>query len=175
MSPTLRPTPRTVEDPVTRNVREIAQLENQRAESLTRREHIALEVSRLAGSLWFGIAQLTTLLSWILWNSRGPMRWRFDPFPFGIMTMVVSIESVLLASFVLMAQNRQGREAERRNHLALQISVLAEQEMTAVLRQVDAIARRVGAARVDEQEQMMADTELSEILRHIDEQMPGQS
>ena len=57
----------------------------------------------------------------------------FDTFPFGILTLIVSAEGVLLAIFVLVSQNRMSRQANQRAHLNLQIGLLAEQETTKLL------------------------------------------
>ena len=58
----------------------------------------------------------------------------FDPFPFPFLTMTVSLEAIFLALFVLSSQNRLARQADKRAHLDLQIDLLAEREMTAVLK-----------------------------------------
>ena len=58
----------------------------------------------------------------------------FDPFPFPFLTMTVSLEAIFLALFVLASQNRLARQSDMRAHLNLQIDLLAEREMTAVLR-----------------------------------------
>ena len=67
----------------------------------------------------------------------------FDPFPFPFLTMTVSPEAIFLALFVLASQNRLARQADRRSHLDLQIDLLAEQEMTAVLRLLRDIAEHL--------------------------------
>ena len=70
----------------------------------------------------------------MIWNSFAPSPWRFDPYPYGLLTMFVSMEGVILAVFVLITQNRMSQQSDRRDHLDLQIDLLAEQEMTMVLR-----------------------------------------
>src|SRR5262245_8772800 len=57
----------------------------------------------------------------------------FDPFPFPLLTTIVSLEAIFLALFVLASQNRLSRQTDKREHLDLQIDLLAEREMTAVL------------------------------------------
>src|SRR5664279_6608166 len=57
----------------------------------------------------------------------------FDPFPFGILALVVSSESVFLTIFVLISQSRLSRQSERRSHLDLQVGMLSEQELTTIL------------------------------------------
>ena len=54
----------------------------------------------------------------------------FDPFPFPLLTMTVSLEAIFLSLFVLASQNRLSRQADKRAHLDLQIDLLAEREMT---------------------------------------------
>jgi uncharacterized membrane protein len=71
---------------------------------------------------------------------------RFDPFPFNLLTLVVSLEAIVLTGFVLMSQNRMTQLADRRTHLDLQVNLLAEQELTAILRVVCLVAEKHGIA-----------------------------
>lgn len=83
---------------------------------------------------------------WILVNVGAiPGVPRFDPFPFPFLTMTVSLEAIFLALFVLASQNRLARQSDRRAHLDLQVDLLAEREMTAVLRLLQDIATHLGA------------------------------
>ena len=86
--------------------------------------------------LWFG--------GWMTVNAgviRGVRP--FDRFPFPFLTMTVSLEAIFLALFVLASQNRLARQADKRSHLDLQIDLLAEREMTAVLQLLQDIARHL--------------------------------
>jgi Protein of unknown function (DUF1003) len=74
---------------------------------------------------------------------RDPRLRPFDPFPFPFLTMTVSLEAIFLALFVLASQNRLARQADKRSHLDLQINLLAEREMTAVLQLLQDIARHL--------------------------------
>ena len=67
----------------------------------------------------------------------------FDPFPFPLLTMTLSLEAIFLAWFVLASQNRLARQSDKRSHLNLQIDLLAEREMTAVLQLLQDIARHL--------------------------------
>jgi uncharacterized membrane protein len=67
----------------------------------------------------------------------------FDPFPFPFLTMTVSLEAIFLALFVLASQNRLARQSDKRSHLDLQVDLLAEREMTAVLQLLQDIARHL--------------------------------
>jgi uncharacterized membrane protein len=86
--------------------------------------------------LWFGI--------WILINLGYFGIKPFDPYPFGLLTMIVSLEAIFLATFVLISQNRLSAEAERRADLDLQIGLLAEHELTRVLKMLDEIQDKMG-------------------------------
>src|SRR5690348_14814971 len=82
--------------------------------------------SMLAHAIWFGL--------WIAINTKLlPLVEPFDPFPFQLLTMIVSLEAIFLALFVLASQNRLGKQSDLRANLDLQIDLLVEREMTAVL------------------------------------------
>ena len=82
------------------------------------------------------------------WTTSAGSAWRiFDPYPFGLLTMVVSLEAIFLATFVLLSQNRQAEAVEQRADLDLQINLLAEHEITRILTLVDAIADHSGWKR----------------------------
>jgi uncharacterized membrane protein len=80
------------------------------------------------------LLQILLVLAWGVINlNLIPSVKPFDPFPFGILALVISSESVVLTIFVPISQNRMTRQAERRSHLDLQVSMLAEQELTTML------------------------------------------
>jgi uncharacterized membrane protein len=109
-------------------------------------EHLSDQITRLiAGgpSLVFHLVWFTV---WILVNvSAIPGIPAFDPFPFQLLTMTVSLEAIFLSLFVLSSQNRMTHEADKRANLDLQINLLAEREMTAVLRLLQDIAHHLDA------------------------------
>jgi uncharacterized membrane protein len=53
----------------------------------------------------------------------------FDPFPFGLLTLIVSLEAIFLSTFVMLSQNRQGKQADLRAELDYEINVKAEKEI----------------------------------------------
>jgi len=92
--------------------------------------------SMLAHVVWFAL--------WILINTNLiPGITAFDPFPFELLTMTVSLEAIFLALFVLASQNRLGKQADLRANLDLQIDLLVEREMTAVLQLLRDIAKHL--------------------------------
>ncbi|MEX2179628.1 MAG: DUF1003 domain-containing protein [Gemmatimonadaceae bacterium] len=104
-------------------------------------------------ALWFAI--------WIPWNMGAFGLRPFDPFPFGLLTMVVSLEAIILAIFVLMAQKREAAIAELREELSLQVSLRLEQEVTKTLQLVAGLYTRLG-------HKVAEDPELQEMLKPLD-------
>jgi uncharacterized membrane protein len=68
----------------------------------------------------------------------------FDPFPFGFLTMVVSLEAIALAIIVLMSQNRAAKIADLREEVDLEIDRMAEAELTKLLQIVSRLAEKQG-------------------------------
>jgi uncharacterized membrane protein len=92
----------------------------------------------LAHVIWF--------ITWITINRGGLLPVTpFDPFPFPFLTMMVALEAIFLALFVLASQNALSRQADKRSHLNLQIDMLAEREMTAVVQLLQDIASHLNA------------------------------
>src|SRR5205085_1296848 len=80
---------------------------------------------------------------WILLNIGFEGMKPFDPFPYGLLTTIVSLEAIFLSTFVLVSQNRQAAIAEQRAELDLQINLLTEYELTRVLLLVDSLAEKM--------------------------------
>ena len=68
-------------------------------------------ISDFAGSLAFIGLHILWFVCWALWNAWARAPWRFDPYPHGLLTFIVSLEGVLIATFVLIAQNRMTSKA----------------------------------------------------------------
>ena len=106
-----------------------------------REERAAGQITKFSGSMLFVYLHVIWFTIWIVLNVT---RWRFDPFPFGLLTLVVSLEAIVLTGFVLRAQSRMTMQADRRAELDLQINLLAEQELTAILRVLCAVGEKNG-------------------------------
>jgi uncharacterized membrane protein len=115
--------------------------------------------------LWFG--GWVTINVGMIHNIRP-----FDPFPFPFLTMTVSLEAIFLALFVLASQNRLSRQADKRSHLDLQIDLLAEQEMTAVLQLLQDISRHLNVRTTLTPEQLkdlMKKTDVRRLTNRMEE------
>src|SRR5580658_1256980 len=139
----------------------IAKQEQAFLEKRTLSERAGDRVAGFAGSLVFVMIHVLLVLAWILVNDQGVRGIpRFDPFPFSLLGMIVAVEAVVLSSFILMRQNRMAKHAERRDHLNLQVDLLAEKEVTKLLQMVGAMCAHMGLKRLVE------DKELSELSQH---------
>jgi uncharacterized membrane protein len=124
-------------------------------------ERFVDRLNELASSTWFLVAHVIWFAVWIVLNS-GVFHFRpFDPFPFGLMTLVVSLEAIFLSIFVLMAQQRESAIAELREELGLQVSLRVEQEVTKTLQLVAGLYTRLGHRVSD-------DPELHHMLQPLD-------
>ena len=83
----------------------------------------------------------------------------FDPFPFGLLTMVVSLEAIFLAIIVLISQNRAAKIAELREEVALQINSIAETEVSKTIMMLGLLLKKNGI--------QLDDPEIAEMVRPI--------
>jgi uncharacterized membrane protein len=166
--------PASAQEEVARNVRRIAQLVDERRRQLSWSDRVSLRAISVAGTVWFVLAHVAAFAAWAAWNSLGPVGWRVDPYPFGLLTMAVSLEGVLLAAFVLVTQRRLSIDVDRRDHLHLQVAILAERESTLILQTVRGLAERLGIEAPASAEPLAVDTDLRALLREIERQFPGE-
>ena len=155
-----------------KNVQAVMELERA---SLDNRSYIARLtdlVSGVASSPTFIVAHLVWFVLWIGGNTLGGLR--FDRYPFNLLTLAVSLEAIVLTGFVLMAQARMTQQADKRAHLDLQVNLLAEQELTAILRVQCLMAERAGIdiERIDPRIQALRNrTNVQQLADAIDSEM----
>jgi uncharacterized membrane protein len=159
------------QNPAVRNVDEISKLEREEVAELPRGERISIALTNAAGTWVSALAHLVVFGGWMSWNTVAPRDLRFDPFPFSLLTMIVSMEGVILAVFVLITQNRMSAQSDRRDHLDLQVDLLAEQEMTMVLRMLNRICDHLGVApdarEHEETQRLMEQTNVYELMEEL--------
>ena len=142
------------DDPtIERNVRLIAELEEKALADRSPGEKLGDAASRVIGSMPFVVFHFLWFTAWILLNLGAvPGIEPFDEFPFGLLTLVVSLEAIFLSLFLLISQNRMTRQADKRAHLDLQINLLAEAETTKILRLLEQIGDKVGVPKEEQPE-----------------------
>jgi uncharacterized membrane protein len=134
-------------------------------------ERLGDVTATIVGSLLFVAAHLLLFLFWILVNTlHVPQIPQFDPAPFSLLGTIVAMEAILLASLILMRQSRLSRRADEREHLMLQILLLTEKEVTAVISMNQQIATKVGLSDMKnnkEIEQLGRNTSIDEVAQDI--------
>jgi CRP/FNR family cyclic AMP-dependent transcriptional regulator len=113
-------------------------------------EKAADVIAEFSGSITFLILNAVWFFGWIVWNLM-PRVSHFDPYPFGFLTMVVSLEAIFLSIFVLVSQNRQAEKDRLRADSEYEVNLKAELEITQLLEKVDFLTEEV-LARVPRRE-----------------------
>jgi uncharacterized membrane protein len=162
-------------DPAERNIRAVARVEEATLSSRSIAARMSDAITAFAGSasslvfhlLWFGL--------WLLVNT-GLTPWKpFDPFPFSLLTSVVSLEAIFLTLFVLASQNRLTQEADKRAHLDLQVNLLAEQEMTVVLHMLKELCEHFGLTATSRSEafrNLLKPTDVGDLAERVERNLP---
>jgi uncharacterized membrane protein len=127
----------------------------------TRLERFVDAMNEAASSTWCLVIHVVGFSFWLLWNTGRLGITPVDPYPFGLMTTIVSLEAIFLTIFVLMAQKREAAIAELREELGLQVSLRVEQEVTKTLQLVAGLYTRLGYRVGD-------DPELHHMLQPLD-------
>jgi uncharacterized membrane protein len=165
------PDSQSAEHPVVHNVQLIAELERNALEGRTPFDRVTAAVTRVAGSATFIAVHALWFAVWIALNVT---RYAFDTYPFNLLNLLVALEAVLLTSVVLMTQNHMARLAERRAHLDLQVNVLAEQELTAMLHMLHGLCTHAGVKvtiRDERVQQLLTETDIQKIAVALDREL----
>src|SRR5437868_5456237 len=115
-------------------------------------EVLADRMIGFASSTPFLVVHAFIFIAWILWNVPGVPLPRFDPYPYGMLTTIVSLEAIFLSIFVLMTQSRESRIGELREELTLQVNLRMEEEITKTLHLVAGLYARLGLKMADDPE-----------------------
>ena len=135
---------------------------------------IAESLTTFFGTLTFLILNLIFFLGWLLINTgkidRIPA---LDPFPFPLLTTIVSLEAIFLTIIVLMSQNRQNRTSTIRDELQLQVVLIAEKEITKTLKLMRLILKKqdIDIKNDMELEEMLKEIDASYIERKLEEEI----
>ena len=160
--------------PEDRSIDEVARLERSAQESRSAVDRVATAITRKAGT---GVAIMVHGVWFLIWigvNIGALGIEPFDPFPFSLLTSIVSLEAIFLTLFVLISQNRMSREADKRAALDLQINVLAEKEDTMILRILHDISLHLGLKGPASEElgELLKETRLEEVSRKLEQALP---
>jgi uncharacterized membrane protein len=124
----------------------------QHASNRSPMEVLADRMIGFASSTPFLVVHGLIFIGWILWNVPGIGLPKFDPYPYGMLTTIVSLEAIFLSIFVLMTQSRESRIGELREELTLQVNLRMEEEITKTLHLVAGLYARLGLKMADDPE-----------------------
>ena len=136
-------------------------------------ERAADALTRAAASTPFLVFHVVWFAGWILANTGALGIRPFDPFPFGLLTLIVSLEAIFLSICVLMAQSRESTVAELREEVSLQVVLRMEEEVTKTLQLVAGLYTRLGHQVGDDPElrEMLGPLDADEIERDLVDQI----
>jgi uncharacterized membrane protein len=136
-------------------------------------EILADRLTRIASSTPFLVGHVAWFAFWIAANLGIFRSHPFDPFPFGLLTMVVSLEAIFLSIFVLMVQGRESEIAELREEITLQVNLRMEEEVTKTLQLVAGLYQRLGFSLGDDPDlrAMIQPLDADQIERDLVEQI----
>ena len=135
-----------------------------KAQHASNRSKMEIWADRLIGfasSTPFLAVHALIFVLWILWNTPVFGTAQFDPYPYGMLTTIVSLEAIFLSIFVLMTQSRESKIGELREELTLQVNLRMEEEITKTLHLVAGLYARLGLKMAD-------DPELKAMLEPLD-------
>jgi uncharacterized membrane protein len=136
-------------------------------------DKFAVFLINILGSITFLLICMLIFALWICWNLNffHPLK-PFDPFPFPILEMAVSLFAIILSVSVLINQNRQGRMDKIQQQVEFEVNVRAEGEVTRILNMVHEIHQKLGInTKADKElEEMKAPTDIKQIHHCLDEE-----
>ena len=171
------PSDQVARNPTQFNIAAIAKLEEEALNRRTRTERDSDAIVKFIGSVKFLVLHGILVSVWVILNLNLLPVKPFDPFPFGILALIVASESVFLTICVLISQNRMARQAERRSHLDLQVGMLAEQELTTMLQMLQKLCQHAGVDVKSANLQVQGfseNTDVGKLASELEEKLPGQ-
>lgn len=172
--------PKAKSEPVLHHVHEhIELIARHEQDFMARRslgERIADRVANVVGSLAYVAAHAVLFCLWIVLNvAPGPHH--FDPFPFPLADTILAFEAILVASFILMRQSRMSRRSDERDQLMLQILLLTERELTALVGMERQVAKHVGLKTIEGEQEISLfskQTSIDEVASIIQESLSSE-
>jgi uncharacterized membrane protein len=163
-------------NPTQYNIDAIAKLEHDAFNRRTPTERVSDVITKVVGNVGFLLAELVLIAGWSLVNLHIiPGVKAFDPFPFGVLALVVSSQSVFLTIFVLISQGRMSRQAQKRSHLDLQVGMLSEQELTTILQMMHKLCQHMGVdvdSAKQEVQSFSRTTDVDKLASELEDKLP---
>ena len=154
---------------IDRNIRTLVRLRLRAERARSLQDRAADVLTAFSGRMLFVYLHIVWFVAWFVLNTGVFGLRPFDPFPYGLLTLIVSLEGIFLSTFLLISQNRMAEVSERRADLDLQINLLAEHELTRALQLLDAIREKLGIESPDaELAELEMETRPEDVLGEIE-------
>lgn len=153
------------------------QVRQQAKRRMTAHQRLADRITRVIGTMGFIFSQAIFITLWLAINLGIVHGIRpFDPFPFSLFSALTTVESIFLATFVLISQNRMRDRDDRRDELDLQINLLTQHEVTRLIDLVDRMADRLGVESKDGKalDELKQEVPPEKVLRVIERELEGE-
>ncbi|MGH7204011.1 MAG: DUF1003 domain-containing protein [Candidatus Levyibacteriota bacterium] len=152
------------------NVEELIALEQRDRIDMSMSDRIASIITSFSGSMLYVFLHVVWFGVWIIWNMGFFKLKPFDPFPFSLLTMMVSLEAIFLSAFVLISQNRQALQADKRAKVDMEINMIAERENTKLIEMIAEIHQHLKIQSKDKAEikQLKKVTNVNKLAQQID-------
>ena len=131
------------------------------------------KITEYAGTVSFFLLHVFWFAIWVLANTGyfGP-KYAFDPYPFGLLTMIVSLEAIFLSTFILMSQNVASKKSEMRAEHEYQVNLETEKNVAEILAMVKEV-RKENEFKHEHIEEIKEAVE--DISEHIDEHIDAEN
>ncbi len=169
MKPGTPPSATAAPSTAIQNIHAVAELEQEFLRHRTLVDRISDAIASFVGSMPFVVIHMVWFAGWVLLNFRLlPGMKAFDPYPYQLLCMLVSLEGVLLSTFVLIKQNRMSVRADHRSHLDLQVNLLSEKEVTKLMQMSRLICKKleIREAEADAEVQELSEATAVDSLAH---------
>lgn len=149
------------------NIETVIRVEEEEERRATVMERVSHLIGSFVGTVYFVAVQCVFMVIWIVANNSNSVS--FDRFPYPLLSLILCGEAVILSSFVLIRQNHTDLIANRRNHLDLQINLLAEKEVTKILQLVYALNKhlKVPGDKINQDMELAEETPVDELAKEL--------
>jgi len=156
------------------NIESVLRLEKEVKNSRSVMMRVVDSITAFCGSFAFVWIHIVWFAVWISFDQMFSAK--IDPYPFQLLTLVVSLEAILLSTFILISQNRDSQLAERRNHLILQLALLSEQENTKMLKMLESQQKHFGLVDIGDPsiQALEVATSPANLVKQIDSALNGE-
>jgi uncharacterized membrane protein len=157
-----------------KNIQAVARLERDAKANRSLAACVSDTITTWAGNEWAVAIHAVWFAAWLVLNTRFSPWAPIDPFPFSLLTSIVSLEAIFLTLFVLASQNRLTIEADKRANLDLQVNLLAEQEMTLVLEMLRDLSEHFELNKTNrskELEALLARTDVGDLAERLEQNL----